>query len=134
MRRIIDLLKGVGLIIIFWYILAIVIHHPVIPLPHSVIYQFMLLLTTKELYVHLLSSFNRVFIGSLIAIIIGLPLGIISGKSKKADAIISPILYLLYPLPKIAFFTRFYGVTRDWKSFKNCIDCDHHPLSNSGID
>ncbi len=107
MRRIIDLFKGMGLIIIFWYILAIVIDHPVIPLPHSVIYQFLLLLTTKELYIHLLSSFNRVLIGSLIAIIIGLPLGIISGKSKKVDAIISPILYLLYPLPKIAFLPVF---------------------------
>ncbi len=107
MKKITDLLSGMGLIIIFWYIAATIIHHPVIPLPHIVIHKFILSLTNKEIYIHLFSSFNRVLIGSIIAICIGLPVGIISGKSKKVDAIISPILYLLYPLPKIAFLPVF---------------------------
>lgn len=107
MKRILDLGKGMVLIIILWYVGAIIMRHPVIPLPHLVIGQFIESLFTKELYTHLSSSLFRVLLGSIIAIAIGLPLGIISGKSKKVDAIISPLLYLLYPLPKIAFLPVF---------------------------
>ncbi len=107
MKRGLNILKGIGLIIILWYIAAFFIHHPVIPLPHIVIRQFIISLFNNELYLHLASSLLRVFVGSLVAILIGLPLGIISGKSKKVDALISPLLYLLYPLPKIAFLPVF---------------------------
>lgn len=101
------MLQGIGLILGLWYIAAVVIDHPVIPLPHIVIARFVTALSTQELYIHLFASIGRVFLGSIIAIAIGLPLGIITGINKKANAIISPILYLLYPLPKIAFLPVF---------------------------
>ena len=107
MKRLNELLKGMGLIIIVWYILALVLQHPVIPLPHKVFERLIISTKDKDLYTHLFSSFYRVLVGSIIALAVGLPLGIISGKSRKADAIISPMLYLLYPLPKIAFLPVF---------------------------
>ena len=34
---------------------------------------------------------------------LGLPLGLLIGRSKKADTIFAPMLYLLYPIPKVVF-------------------------------
>ncbi|NCB02765.1 MAG: ABC transporter permease subunit [Spirochaetia bacterium] len=102
-----NLLKGMLLIIVLWFILAITVNHPVVPFPQSVFKQLVFSFTDDMIYIHLFSSLFRVIMGSFFAILIGFPLGLISGRSKKIDAIISPILYLLYPLPKIAFLPVF---------------------------
>ncbi len=107
LKKINSLLKGIALITLLWYLLALLIHHPVVPYPHRVIYEFIVALTNKVIYIHLISSLFRVVMGSTIAIIVGFPLGLISGRSRKIDSIISPVLYLLYPLPKIAFLPVF---------------------------
>jgi NitT/TauT family transport system permease protein len=38
---------------------------------------------------------------------IGIPLGLWMGLSKRADSFISPIAYILYPIPKVAFLPLF---------------------------
>jgi NitT/TauT family transport system permease protein len=38
-----------------------------------------------------------------ISVAIGVPLGLMIGLSKRLDNILSPITYILYPIPKIAF-------------------------------
>jgi NitT/TauT family transport system permease protein len=40
-------------------------------------------------------------------LLIGVPLGILIGMSKVFDKILSPLIYLLYPVPKIAFLPVF---------------------------
>jgi NitT/TauT family transport system permease protein len=37
-----------------------------------------------------------------IALLLGLPIGLFLGRNKEADQYFSPIIYLLYPVPKIA--------------------------------
>jgi ABC-type nitrate/sulfonate/bicarbonate transport system permease component len=52
---------------------------------------------------HFLISAYRVLVSLLLALVVGVPVGIVMGRMKGADAIMSPIVYLVYPLPKIAF-------------------------------
>ena len=44
------------------------------------------------------------------SLLIGIPIGILLGVNKYIDKIISPITYLLYPIPKIAFLPIFMAV------------------------
>ena len=42
-----------------------------------------------------------------ISLLIGIPLGILLGVSKKVNRLLSPFLYYMYPIPKIAFLPVF---------------------------
>ena len=52
---------------------------------------------------HVVWSFLRVFIGYVIAMFIGIPLGVAMGWSKSANAIARPIFELIRPIPPIAW-------------------------------
>lgn len=52
---------------------------------------------------HIVWSFIRVFIGYVIAMFVGIPLGIAMGWSKKANAIARPIFEFIRPIPPIAW-------------------------------
>ena len=56
---------------------------------------------------HILYSLYRILGAIFVSLIIGIPLGILIGRSVLFDKIISPIVYLLYPIPKIAFLPIF---------------------------
>ncbi|NPV53355.1 MAG: ABC transporter permease [Firmicutes bacterium] len=52
---------------------------------------------------HMLVSMWRVVAGSLIALSLGVPLGCFVGRNRTIDTVIAPVIYLAYPVPKIAF-------------------------------
>ncbi len=52
---------------------------------------------------HMIWSFMRVFIGYVIAMLIGIPLGVAMGWSKTANAIFRPIFEVIRPIPPIAW-------------------------------
>jgi NitT/TauT family transport system permease protein len=52
---------------------------------------------------HFLVSTYRVLASLFLALLVGVPMGIVMGRMEQADAVLSPIVYLVYPLPKIAF-------------------------------
>lgn len=56
-----------------------------------------------SLIVHVLVSLTRVMVGFLIAVIIGVPIGLLMGRSKVAGAIINPFIQLYRPVPPLAF-------------------------------
>lgn len=53
--------------------------------------------------VHLLTSFYRILIAIVITAVIGSATGMLTARHKRLDAWLSPLLYTLYPVPKIAF-------------------------------
>ncbi|MHB1454894.1 MAG: ABC transporter permease [Saccharofermentanales bacterium] len=53
--------------------------------------------------VHLLMSFMRIVTAIIITILTGAATGIFTARNAKADSLVSPLLYTLYPVPKIAF-------------------------------
>lgn len=99
-------LYGIIIVIIFWYMLHFFVDSNMIPSPHETIKVFIELIQ-KDLIIHLLFSTYRIVIALLISILIGVPLGLWTGVNKTLDAIISPVAYILYPLPKIAFLPVF---------------------------
>ena len=57
---------------------------------------------TQTIAIHALYSLWRIIAGVFLAIITGVPIAVMMGYYKKCDKILAPIVYLTYPIPKIA--------------------------------
>jgi NitT/TauT family transport system permease protein len=78
----------------------------IIPGPYETIVAFVQLIQ-GDLLLHVFTSLFRITAAVVISMSIGVPLGLWIGLKKQADAVISPIVYILYPIPKIAFLPVF---------------------------
>lgn len=83
-----------------WYALTLVAGSRVVPPPHVVVVRFAELL--PSLLVHAGASLLRVLGALAAAGALALPVGLAMGRSQRADRLLAPAAYLLYPVPKIA--------------------------------
>lgn len=77
-------------------------------------------LSGKVLYEHIWFSTKRVLIGYGIALLIGIPIGVLMAGNLYARAIISPIFDLIKPMPPIAFISMailWFGIGEGSKIF-----------------
>jgi ABC-type nitrate/sulfonate/bicarbonate transport system permease component len=95
-----DLLYATLAILGIWYLLAILIHQPVLPTPLQV--ALVIVPEIKNgLAVHFLVSLWRVLISTLLAILTAAPAGLVLGQSPRWDRFFKPLIYILYPIPKV---------------------------------
>jgi len=67
----------------------------------------------RPFYQQILASVGRALTGFLLAVIVGVPVGIWLGRSRLFDAIVSPFLTFMRPIPPIALvplFTFYFGI------------------------
>lgn len=95
-------LYGSLIVVFLWYLLHFAVNSAIVPTPHKTVLAFIMLFQ-KDMMLHIGASLLRLTAALLISIIIGIPSGLLIGMNKKADDIISPAAYILYPIPKIAF-------------------------------
>ena len=100
-------LHGIVLLIAVWYAAAFVLQSPVVPLPHRVAVNLVQQLQRLTTYRHIAASLYRILCGTVLALLTGIPVGIAAGRSRMLDNTITPLLYLLYPVPKIALLPVF---------------------------
>lgn len=94
------LLLAVLALLALWQIFAVIINRPILPPPFEVGRVFIQELQSG-LIDHFLASLWRVLASTALAILIAAPLGLILGQSKRLNAVISPVIYLIYPIPKV---------------------------------
>lgn len=99
-------LLGAFIVLILWFILHITVKSRIIPGPYETILTFGKLMA-GPLLLHAAVSLFRITTAMIISMGIGVPLGLWIGLSKKADFLISPVVYILYPIPKAAFLPLF---------------------------
>jgi len=101
MQRRDALFAGLG-ILITWQIAAMIVNRSILPTPIVVLVTFW-----KELFnglpVHFMTSLWRVTAGMLLSVATAAPAGLAIGASKRLNRFLSPIIYLLYPIPKVVF-------------------------------
>lgn len=90
------------IVILFWYLMHFLVGSYAIPSPHVTMVNF-LQIFPGTLSFHLLVSLGRILTALTISLVFGCLIGLWIGISQRADAYITPIVYILYPLPKIAF-------------------------------
>ena len=81
-----------------WWLGSFFIQKPLLPSPWLVFQQLSTLLS-QGMWVHLQASLARVLYGLLLAIVVGFGLGLLSATGR---AFFDPLLYLIYPIPKMA--------------------------------
>jgi ABC-type nitrate/sulfonate/bicarbonate transport system permease component len=87
-------------LLVIWQLLAMLAELDIFPTPVVVTSAFVKGLG-KDLPIHFLASFWRVLASTFIAIAIASPIGLFLGQSKTLNQFFAPVIYLLYPIPKV---------------------------------
>ena len=101
MKRRDILLAALGVLLV-WQMAAMLINRSILPTPIVVLVVFFEELG-KDLPLHFAASLWRVVAGMLLSVLTAVPAGLAIGGSKRLNRIFSPVIYLLYPIPKVVF-------------------------------
>lgn len=99
----IRMLPPVGLLIL-WELLAAVgvIDWRFFSRPSEIAGVFWAMMVSGELLSHVLVSLRRIFIGFTVGVVPGVIIGTIMGFSRLTNLLISPLVAIVFPIPKIA--------------------------------
>ncbi|MGQ0655852.1 MAG: ABC transporter permease, partial [Betaproteobacteria bacterium] len=75
--------------------------------PLQILRHFGEALLTRELYEHAAASLLRALPGFVIGALSGIVLGLAAGIAKSFDEMLSPLVFLTYPVPKIVMLPLF---------------------------
>lgn len=98
---------SIGVFILFWLLLSLIANSEFLPSPGTVLQEagrmFDMQIGNATLLGHVGYSLRRVFIAFLLAVAIGLPLGLYMGWNRTCQKIVMPIFEILRPIPPIAW-------------------------------
>lgn len=101
MRKLVGYLWGTVFVVALWWVLALAIGSPALPTPDvtwpALADNFACIM--PEFW----TSLGRIALSMLIGTVLGVPAGLWIGRSRRGDQIFGPVLYVLYPVPKIVF-------------------------------
>lgn len=101
MRKALGYVWGTLLVIALWWLLAALLQSPALPTPARTLP--MLLACLDDIVPAFLTSLWRIVASMAIGTLLGVPFGLWVGRSPAADRVFGPVLYVLYPVPKIVF-------------------------------
>jgi ABC-type nitrate/sulfonate/bicarbonate transport system permease component len=101
-RRVLGYVAAVAIMLVAWEAASLVINSPALPTPAQGVGQ--LFSQATVIWPHFLDSAFRVVASILIGLVTGAPLGLLLGRSRRADAVFGPLVFLNYPVPKVVFF------------------------------
>jgi len=97
-----DTLTAAAAILLIWQLVSWFLNMTILPPPTEVLQAFFIALP-HDLGRHFLVSGFRVVASILLAVATAWPLGLAIGQSARLDRLLSPAIYLIYPIPKIVF-------------------------------
>ena len=97
-----DLLFAVVVLLVVWQLAAMLLDRPILPTPWLVA-QALVTELGKELPRHFFASLWRVVASTLLSIALAAPAGLVLGQSRRLNNLFAPLIYLLYPIPKVVF-------------------------------
>lgn len=98
-----DLLYAVLALLVIWQALTWLVHRDILPAPWQVVQALVSELLYGELAKHFLASLWRVVASTALSIALAAPAGLLLGQSRRLNSLLSPLIYLLYPIPKVVF-------------------------------
>jgi NitT/TauT family transport system permease protein len=109
---------GVASFIGFWYLSAMLglVPKQFLPMPHEVLFRFIQLMKEPfsgyTLFTHVISSFQRFLYGFVLAVVIGVPLGLLMALSRFANQLITPFfesIRFVAPIAWVPFAALWFG-------------------------
>src|SRR5689334_4261694 len=109
MARASDLVLGalpLGLIVALWQALVSLGYAPVtlLPPPGLVFGRLVQQLATLTFEQEIAATLFRLFAGFLIAVVLGVGIGVAAAASPLVNSVVRPIVRVLAPLPKVALY------------------------------
>lgn len=101
MNRAFGYVWGTIFVVVAWWALAACIASPALPGPVQTVQE--LAANVDSLTPQFGISLGRLLAGLLIGTVIGAPIGMLSGMLPAVDRFVAPVVYILYPVPKIVF-------------------------------
>jgi len=89
-------------LLVFWQAAAMLVHRPILSSPLAVAKVFVEELS-QGLVLHFLASLWRVIASMVLSVALAAPAGLVIGQSPRLNRIFSPLIYVLYPIPKVVF-------------------------------
>jgi NitT/TauT family transport system permease protein len=108
-----DLLLGLAALLALWQLLAWLLRVDILPGPLAVIQALGREMAAGDLPRHFLASLWRVTASTLVSIALAAPAGLVLGQSQRLNRLFAPIIYMLYPIPKVVFvpvLLLFFGI------------------------
>ncbi|MFW5894683.1 MAG: ABC transporter permease [Bacillota bacterium] len=101
-----------AVIILLWFIFTLpafdFVNPRLFPSPYRVLLAFVDVIRNGYSQIsflsHLSASFGRLFLSIFIAILLAVPIGLISGYIRKVEVVISSIVEFVRPLPPLAYY------------------------------
>lgn len=107
MRIIPRYLVSGALLVGVWKLLSMALSTVILPPPEQAFTAFGMALFTAGFWQHFAASTLRVAGAMAIALSLGFPMGLTLGHSRRIDRILSPFVFLTYPVPKIVLLPVF---------------------------
>ena len=95
-----DLLLGLVALLLIWQAASLVVNEPILPDP-IIVAEIFIREMGSGLSSHFFVSAGRVVAGVLLAVILAAPAGLMLGQSPRLNRLFSPMIYMLYPIPKV---------------------------------
>ena len=90
---------AVSFIVAGWWITALLVNSPALPTPDAAV--GVLLANADQLVPFFWTSAWRVAVSLVIGTALAVPIAQLCARSRTLDALFAPVLYLLYPIPKV---------------------------------
>lgn len=134
-NKVLNGLLGFALVLLLWQLGSMALQKPFLPTPGASFAAFFEFLFYGEMGRHFLISSGRILCSILLAVVLAVPLGLAMGRINWLGRILNPIVYILYPLPKVVFFAYhcsidgFGQLAKDFSDYISGVfpDCCCHP-------
>jgi ABC-type nitrate/sulfonate/bicarbonate transport system permease component len=100
-RKVVGYAGALAVLLLAWAAVAAVVNSPALPGPVIALQTFVA--QWPEIWPEIVVSFWRVLAAMFIGTVLAVPLGLWLGRSQRADALAAPMIFLLYPIPKVVF-------------------------------
>ena len=102
-------ISAIALLLALWYLVShsSFVKPGYLPTPEELVKTFVDIVKDgyqgQPLWQHIGISLFRTLTGFVLGVVVGVPIGLLSGYSRRAGAMISPIMAFIRPIPPIAF-------------------------------
>lgn len=105
MKQIVTYATSLVILLVLWQAASLVVNaiYPSTPLPGPYQAFSQVVKNFQELQRHFLASAARLLVAMLISLALAVPLGLLIGHERTLDRFVSPMIYITYPIPQVAF-------------------------------